>query len=409
MNRTFLCCVFSLASLLAVASAPLAAQETGSVVSAVQPSDRSNSTGGTVPPGCVSVPKGSGLWLVAKNELRDSRLWEQIYARNPFMQNGEARRVFLGPNLDPAAPDNAPKWTYVHTEPGELLCGLADLGLGAPALSTPGELQDMGFVLPTVTNTVTVEKISPWSWVPLGILAAVALALLALYLFFRRDPTRVGAGRVREEGIQTPAAAAEHTRAQLAQELGAQAALATIISMVRGRAYGWARITDRVGSFFRRLLRGEPTWEVTARLADGRQVIRYTLMACANDVRAGSGMMPGWGFWFVAEENVTDQIRTKQPPAPEPQPEPAPEPPPPPAPAPQSVPEPPPQTAAVSEDRDEEIQLREPDGEGFELVRLTNIDAANFTFRRGRTPAGASVLTFRYKRIQEGKGGPEKF
>lgn len=78
--------------------------------------------------------------------------------------------------------------------------------------------------------------------------------------------------------------------------------------MVRGNASGWARVIDRVGSFFRRLLLNEPCWEVTAQLTNGTQVIRYSLIGCANDVRAGGGLLPGFDFRFVPGENVTSQI-----------------------------------------------------------------------------------------------------
>jgi hypothetical protein len=55
-------------------------------------------------------------------------------------------------------------------------------------------------------------------------------------------------------------------------------------------------------------------------------VTQYTLMGCANDVRNGGGMLPGFGFRFVADENVTNQIVQTQVPVPEPTSTPAPEP-----------------------------------------------------------------------------------
>lgn len=374
MSRLFACCMISLVLLLG--AIPLAAQDMSKV-------------------GCLSVQGGDSLWRISARVQQDPTLWERIYERNPFLQKNGRR--FVNP---------ANRWTYVLIRPGEQLCGLDELGI-VPKLADTKDLTAMGFA-PPKPEKVFVRLPSPWEYfwfwmTPL----LIAMALLVLYAFFSRDPTRVGAGRVREEGIHTPTAAAEHFRQQLAQEFGAPAAFAQILSMVRGRAYGWARISDCVGTFFRRLLRGEPTWEVRARFRDGRQVIRYSLMACANDVRAGGGMMPGFGFLFVVEENVTDSIRPAVPPQPAPTPASTPQTAPAPAPLQETV-DPLPASGSVTihvpGDQDEEIQLREPDGEGFELVRLTNIDAANFTFRRGHNERGASVLVFRFRRGRGVKG-----
>jgi hypothetical protein len=100
----------------------------------------------------------------------------------------------------------------------------------------------------------------------------------------------------------------------IAREHGVLPATLRIMNMVRGKVYGFAYVSDREMLGFPRILNGESAWEVTAQLANGTQVIRYTLMACANDVRSDNGMIPGFAFRFVPEENVTADI---QPPAPE--------------------------------------------------------------------------------------------
>ncbi len=100
-------------------------------------------------------------------------------------------------------------------------------------------MQTLGFN--PIKETVTVTKVSPWSYlIPLMILALLALVLFSLYLWFRRAPTRVGAGRVREEGILTAQEAARHVRNQIAQAAGSGVlpAQVRILNMVRGRVYG---------------------------------------------------------------------------------------------------------------------------------------------------------------------------
>jgi hypothetical protein len=273
----------------------------------------------------------------------------------------------------------------------ELLCGLDKMGI-APKLATPAEMQALGLNLPT--KTVTVTKLSPWSW----LLPLIILALLALYLWFRRDPTRVGAGRVNENGVQTPQAAAEHVRNQIA--LAAQAAgnhvlpaQVRIINMVRGRVYGFARIGDRLGSFFPRILHGEEAWEVTTQRPNGTQEIRYTLLACANDVRAGGGMIPLVGFRFVPGTNVTAEVQPVVVPAPAPVPPPAPAPVAPEPPAAHEVPAPVPITraAALPEGMVRFEFKRATDGQP-NVVRLQGVVLDDFFFETGPT-----ATTFRYR------------
>lgn len=256
------------------------------------------------PPGCVVVRNGDGFWLIAKRHLTATE-WKGIYEKNPNTADGKRRKIWIGKN----------GWTYITTIPGEFLCGLEELGLGTPVLTSPTELEAMGFKVPKVETKVEVPVMSPWSWLPLGILLAIALALLIAYLLLRRDPTRVGAGPVVNGGIQTPMAAATHLRNQIAEEYRCRPSQVEIVSLVRGNGFGFARITDRLSSLFGRLLNGELIWQVTARTPISGQFVRYSLLGCANDVRAGGGMIPGFGFRFVPTEDVTSQL---VPPTPDP-------------------------------------------------------------------------------------------
>jgi hypothetical protein len=353
MKRLFVC-LFTFALFLGVASAPLAAQATRNV-----------------PYGCVAPKDGDSVWRIAERVLNDPLLWRGLYDKNDFLH--KPGRVHVNPKNG---------WTYIFLGKTELLCGLDELGL-VPKLADITELESLGFA---PKETVVVRKISPWSLLPLAILTVVAITILGFYLWFRRDPTRVGAGRVRENGLQTPQQAADYVQSQIAHQAGVQPAQVRILNMARGRAYGWARIADRLGSFFSRFLRGEQMWEVSTQLPNGRQEVRYTLIECANDVRVGGGMIPGFGFGFVAGINVTDEIQ----PAPATQPAPTP--------APVAV-EPAPAAQVqtpVALDGIVTFEFKRATNGQPNLVRLQGIEAEDFHFS-----VGPNGTTLRYREMAE--------
>lgn len=337
---------------------------------------------GDIPYGCVAPEHGDGLWNVGGKALGNPLRWPEFFTYNPYLK--QPGRVTVKNGMTYVLIRRTEKYV-------ELLCGLDKMGI-APKLATPEEMKALGLDLPK--ETVTVTKLSPWSYlIPLGILLLLALILLALYAWFRRDPTRVGAGRVNENGVQTPQTAADHVRNQIARAAdgGITAAQVRIISMVRGRAYGWARISDSLGAFFGRLLHGEIAWEVTAQLPNGTQVIRYTLWACANDVRGGGGMIPGLAFRFVPEENVTAAVQPVVVPAPAPVPAPAaPEPP-----AMTETPAPVPTTrAAALPDGMVRFEFKRATDGQPNVIRLQGVSPEDFFFETSPT-----ATTFRYREV----------
>jgi hypothetical protein len=269
-----------------------------------------------IPYGCVTPESHTdSLYRIADRKLGDPILWKKLYEKNPQL------------HAPGKLTTDSEGRTYVWLKDNEIICGLDELGL-IPKLATPEQMVALGFKTQPI-NAISLESPKQWltripilvGWI-LFSLAILVLIFHEIYMWLRRDPTRVGAGRVLENGLRTPQKAADYARDRIAQTTGVLPSQVSIINIVRGRLYGWARISDRLGSFFGRFLNGEEGWEVTAQTPNGRTTL-YTLIACANDVRAGSGMIPGFGFRFLAEENVTDQA---QPPAPVEIPEPVPAP-----------------------------------------------------------------------------------
>jgi hypothetical protein len=395
MNRLYVC-LTTLALVLGItlSSYPLTAQNTTAHATTLPIVN--GQIVGTMPYGCAAPSTGDGLWNVGKTVFNNPLLWPKIYGQNAYLD--QPGRVTVKNGVTYILVRRTEKYV-------ELLCGLDKLGI-VPTLATPAEMQTLGFNPPTTTLTVT--KLSPWSYlIPLLILALVALLLLAAWMWFRRDPTRVGAGRVNEAGVQTPQAAAEHVRNQIAQAAGGGIlpAQVRILNMVRGRAYGWARISDSLGAFFGRLLHGEIAWEVTAQLPNGTQVIRYTLWACANDVRGNGGMIPGLAFRFVPETNVTAEVQPVVVPVPVPAPVPAPAPTPAPAapetPAVTETPAPAPTPTPAPASNEEVLpegmirfEFKKATSTKPNIVRIQGIEPTEFFFET--SPSGA---TFRYREV----------
>jgi hypothetical protein len=380
MTKTFACLItLALVIGMTLASYPAAAQatETATTLPIVN-----GKVVGTMPYGCVAPNTGDGLWNVGQWGLGDPLRWPEFFGQNAYLS--EPGRVTVKNGITYVLIRRTDKYV-------ELLCGLDKMGI-VPKPATPAEMASLGFTPPK--ETVTVTNLSPWSYLlPLIILILVALILFALWMWFRRDPTRVGAGRVREEGVQTPQEAAQFVRNQVAQAAGSGVlpAHVRIINMVRGRVYGWARVSDRISAFFGRLLHGEEAWEVTTQLPNGTQEIRYTLLACANDVRAGGGMIPGLGFRFVPGTNVTAEVQ----PVPIPAPAPAPAPAAPETPAVSETPAPAPTTrAAALPDGMVRFEFKRATDGQPNVVRLQGVAPEDFFFETGPT-----ATTFRYREV----------
>lgn len=282
-------CLLVLLALLLVAL-PLAAQE--------------------VPFGCIVAQKGDGFWRISEREAKSPLFWAKLRELNPKMVDGRDRKM-----------TRRGEWYYVDTIPGEKICGLDKLGLVPKLVSA----EEAGFIQNTTT---IVEKVPNWLWWLLAFFVALVIFAAFRQWLMRRDPTRVGAGRVVENGINTPSEAAQHFRAQAAQELGDTAGvlpdMVRIISMIRGRGFGPVHVMDRVRALFHRILNGEVVWQATVQAPNRTPQIRYTLAGCGNDLRWGGGMAPEPEFRFVADRDVTDEIQ-REPVYPA-QPEPAPAP-----------------------------------------------------------------------------------
>lgn len=248
---------------------------------------------------CTVVQPGDSFWRIADYHL-SPRQWEVLWAKNPTTPNGKPRRFFK---------DVVNNWSYVHLDVGEVICGLKEAGV-VPTIATDTEMAKMG-LLRKVTET---KEVTPmWLWWLLAFFVALVIFTAFRQWLMRRDPTRVGAGRVVENGINTPSEAAQHFRTQAAQELGDTAGvlpdMVRIISMIRGRGFGPVQVTDRVRALFRRILNGEVVWQATVQAPDRAPQIRYTLAGCGNDLRWGGGMTSEPEFRFVADTDVTDEIQ----------------------------------------------------------------------------------------------------
>mgnify|MGYP001579036784 CR=1 FL=1 len=125
MNRMFVCLLASLVLLLAVASAPLAAQETQDI---------------------YVIKSGDSAWRIAGDILGNPTLWRQVVEKNPFLK--EKGRVTVNPKNG---------WTYVMMHPGEQLSGLQELGIIAP---TPTPLNELGLHFPPAPTIW--EQIPTW-------------------------------------------------------------------------------------------------------------------------------------------------------------------------------------------------------------------------------------------------------
>ncbi len=302
--KKIVCCVLvTLALLLAVVSTtPLVAQDWDKNRTVI-PAGAENKTGGDYCFVGYESDTVNALWHVVGSQWRvalaDPENWQlrELLDGKPreFLKNGVVMyNVVLGECFFVPAPIKAFVPLVVRGPKP------------ATSTGTGGNPPDPGFKFSSLYWGVP-----NWVWITLLTLVVVVALVMAIHDWLRNDPTRVGAGRVREEGIHTPNQALEHFDIELSREFGERL---PIINLVRGRGYGFTRITDIARKYFPRFLNGEQVWEVTARRPNGEQVVRYSLMGCANDVRNGGGMVPGIGFRFVPEENVTNQII--QPPAP---------------------------------------------------------------------------------------------
>jgi hypothetical protein len=248
---------------------------------------------------CTVAQPGDSFWRIANYHL-SPRQWEVLWAKNPTTPDGKARRFFKKPETG---------FSYVHLGVNEVICGLKEAGV-VPTIATDTEMAKMG-LLRKVTET---KEVTPmWLWWLLAFFVALVIFTAFRQWLMGRDPTRVGAGRVVENGINTPSEAAQHFRTQAAQELGDTAGvlpdMVRIISMIRGRGFGPVQVTDRVRALFRRILNGEVVWQATVQAPDRAPQIRYTLAGCGNDLRWGGGMTSEPEFRFVADTDVTDEIQ----------------------------------------------------------------------------------------------------
>ncbi len=272
------------------------------VVGSIAPLSAQGTSGtGYVPYGCIKARKGDGFWRITKRELSTTE-WIGLYKLNPKTQDGKKRKFTTDPETG---------WPYVYVGNGELICGFDKLGF-VPEMATFEELQGMGLVK-TVTELPGGKN--AWLWLLLFAISMIMfwhilgqITKMVANFYLRRDPTRVGSGRVNEDGIKTPMEAVAHFDKQFRREYPAIPNL-PIIRLVRGVGYGSVAVSDSNSTYHNRILDGQEVWQVTVRMPDGHEEVRYSLLACANDVRAGGGFFAGENFRFVPLQDVTNEIR----------------------------------------------------------------------------------------------------
>lgn len=239
------------------------------------------------------IEEGDNLYDIA-GVRGDSALWPKIVAENPYL--GKPGRRF-----------DRDGRIIVLLHPGEALVGLEKLGL-RPTIGNIDQLVRKPVFTPATETIITKTEYPKWLW---WLLLLIPVGLGYAYLK-RLDPTTVGVGKVEENGIRTPTEVAQHFRRVTDNTPNTHGL--PVVQIVRGRGYGWSQVRDRNWNAFLRRLNGEPTWRATIQHPDGTQEYRYSLMGCANDVRAGGGIIARFGFRFVPEEDVTSQIQTPAPP-----------------------------------------------------------------------------------------------
>ena len=274
MTKRLVVCVFTLALLLGVASAPLAAQ--------------------AVPSTPYTVEEGDNLWNLAGSHLRDPRLWEKIYQLNPFLR--EPGRRFIG--------DDGKVHVLLH--PGEKLMGLEELGIIA-------SLEPINNLVRTQVVTLPQGGGSNWkllAWL-LGLLLLALLAYLAFQAIRRmlnRDAATARAPMV-PNGV-TDENATEHLQEaasrQYARTTGATVMPQhfTVLERQRGRIWGIRGVQYADGSVIPRRLENRVAYRARVRYPDGKEDTIYMLQECGNDLIYGgiSRYLPGPQFRFEADE-----------------------------------------------------------------------------------------------------------
>jgi hypothetical protein len=358
-NRLFVCLI-TLALLLGVASAPLAAQED-----------------------TYTVQNGDNLWKLAGSHLDSPLFWEQIYRDNPFLQ--EPGRRFQKDGI-----------VYVMVRPGEKLVGLEKLGIIADI--TPIDKLQLAKPDPVAYRVPTTPA---WVWWPLGL---ALLALIVAYLIYRmltRDPATAGPamvpGGINQENAATriQAMAARQNEARTGITVPAQQF--TILRQTAGRIWGVMNVRYAGGRSIPRQLHGERAYEALVRFPNGTEETLYMLQACGNDLRYGgiSRYLPGPDFRFEADPApvpVAQPAPAAAPPEPAPAPEPV-------APAP-AVAEPtspaPAQAPAPQEVGVVTFEFKRATNGQPTLVRLQGIEAEDFHFS-----VGPNGTTLRYREMAE--------
>jgi len=332
-----------------------------------------------------TVEKGDNLWNLAGQKLEDSRLWEQIYKDNPFLQQDGRRFVKDGV-------------VYVMVRPGEKLVGLEKLGI--TATMTP--IESLQLPQPEPVKVPQYVATTPaWVWWPLALAIALLIAAWLIHRTLTRDP-------VNSRPAMVPGGVTEANAATAMQQVAARAAghnpgisrdpatyqQFTIVRQTAGRIWGNMTVRYADGHLVPRRLNGDRAYQAEVRFPDGHTETLYMLQGCGNDLRYGgiSRYLPGPEFRFEAEPVVaTPAPQPAAEPAPAPKPVPAPA-----APAPAPVAEvqaPAPQPASVITFEFKRSNKGQPN-----MVRLQGIEAEEFTFSVG--PDGT---TLRYREVEEEK------
>jgi len=274
MKRLFVCIFFA----VALGSIPLAAQ-------------------GQISPGIQDdvyvVQPGDSAWKIAGDVFTDPTLWREVVSLNPILN--EHGRITVNP---------ANSWTYVMMHPGEKLFGLKELGI-LPTIIPISQ------VLTVPPATITVHKISPWTW---WLLALALLFLIACYLMYwslTRDPATSGPaivpGGISPENaeISIQEVAARQYRRETGNRLTSQ--YFTVLRSTPGHIWGVMNVSYANGSSVPRQLHGERAYEALVRFPGGKKETIYMLQACGNDLRFGNitRYLPGPEFRFEADQPTT--------------------------------------------------------------------------------------------------------
>jgi len=244
------------------------------------------------------VQKDDNLYSLEGEYSGNPQQWGRLVELNPFLN-------------DPGRTWEKGGKTIVLIRPGEELLGLKELGI----VPNPFPLDQLSVADPDTSvviagSTETSQGSNMLRWFILA-LSAIAIAFLIWRIRLRRNPVMAGPPII-PEGVTNETASAAF-RNQVVRTSGTPMANVQIRNISRGRLYGHAQVGYQRGHRRNLILNGDVGYKAEVRRDGGNWSEEYMLLACGNDVRAGSRFFPGANFRFEIDEAIESEPQTVEP------------------------------------------------------------------------------------------------